>query len=348
MGQSCRISRIGARSSTARMRPSPGLVLLHSCWEIPVHRALHVRGCHTALASRHHTASNTQPAILTALSLSLCSHCILAACLQLALPAAAAYVCPSHPDTLESVCCCTAVRKGREPESQQMRELMTRLAISRRSEGRCSKLDGSAQEGRGVQLAAHTRHRPAEARHVVARVARGRGGRAAGGQQHEEESDEGANGGEEVKEDTEEEKVSDEDSRPLPGQSHDYTGPDFATFALSCPLPRFVHLLLSVAASARGAAALPLRRPSGLRSRLSPTTVRGVEARRCQDTATGQRQLGTSVLLLWIPRLAHIPRGQCEAHQTSRAQGGQSEKGARGGVTTRSRGSRRRETIKTS
>ena len=140
---------------------------------------------------------------------------------------------PIPPDTLERLLL-HGCEEGREPESQQMRELMTRLAISRRTKAD-ARLVAQLKKGEACSW-----------QHIHAIVQQRldtwwHEWREDEDDQQQHEGDDEESGEEQKEED------DDEDSRPLPGQSHDYTGPDFATFALSCPLPRsFTFFSLSL------------------------------------------------------------------------------------------------------
>ena len=107
-----------------------------------------------------------------------------------------------------------------------MRELLTKLAISRRSAA-------------DAKLVTHFKKRDALSWQHIDAVVKQR--LTTWWREWQEDDDdqqqqqEDGDGDEEKAEQQDEENEA--DSRPLPGQNHDYTGPDFATFALACPLP---------------------------------------------------------------------------------------------------------------
>ena len=206
---------------TGSLHPSPALLLLQSCWEMPY--IAHFTSDHKLTV---YILGSNSSSILTAHSLTCPGWLLFSWLFQQPLR-----MSPIPPETLERLLL-HGCEEGREPESLQMRELMTKLAISRRT-----KVDAQL-------IAQFKKGEACSWQHIHAIVKQrlemwwhewcedGEDEQQDDG--NEEEIKEAANGGRESKDGAEEDEA---DSRPLPGQSHDYTGPDFTTFALSCPLP---------------------------------------------------------------------------------------------------------------
>ena len=141
---------------------------------------------------------------------------------------------PIPPESLERLLL-HGRQGGVEPESSAMRELLTKLALSRRSKAD-ARLVAQLKKGEACSW-----------QHIDALVKQRLETWWREWREDDEDAQQQADGGQEEAEDSvengdevdgaEEEEGEEEDSKPLPGQSHDYTGPDFSTFSLTCPLP---------------------------------------------------------------------------------------------------------------
>ena len=243
-----------------------------------LHRSLHVRPHPTTLFTSTHALAQTirSPSLFVVYSLTCFLTRSLPHCSS-AYPDSWLFqqplrMSPIPPETLERLLL-HGCEEGREPVSQQMRELMTKLAISRRSSTDARLV---AQLKKGEACGWRHIHDIVKQRldtwwHEWREDEEEDEQREEG---DDEQSEEAANGSH----DKDDKGEDEEDNRPLPGQSHDYTGPISlpSPSPVPSPPPSPSSLSLSTSVSSCCAASVTTFSPS------QPTSLRQYEEWRRQ------------------------------------------------------------------